>query len=111
VKNQVKWKVFITDQNISSDLQNRRVASSGVTGGFDSHSLPPFIFIVLREHPSAAAMRISCVATGDRDKNLIFGVTFGAPAESSKAQLFDAKAARFPIRPSEANSVHCLFHS
>jgi hypothetical protein len=25
-------------------LQNRRVASSGVTGGFDPHSLPPFVF-------------------------------------------------------------------
>jgi len=27
-------------------LQNRRVASSGVTGGFDPHSLPPFCFVV-----------------------------------------------------------------
>jgi hypothetical protein len=24
-------------------LQNRRVASSGVTGGFDPHSLPPIL--------------------------------------------------------------------
>jgi hypothetical protein len=29
-------------------LQNRRVASSDVTDGFDSHSLPPFVFNELR---------------------------------------------------------------
>jgi len=26
-------------------LQNRRVAGNPVTGGFDPHSLPPFVFI------------------------------------------------------------------
>ena len=33
-----------TDRNPTGDLQNRRVASDGVTDGFDSHSLPPFCF-------------------------------------------------------------------
>ena len=28
-------------------LQNRRVAGNPVTGGFDPHSLPPFVFIDL----------------------------------------------------------------
>jgi len=32
------------DQNPTRDLQNRRVASSGVIGGFDPHSLPPLVF-------------------------------------------------------------------
>ncbi len=41
LKNQVKWRIFITGQNTHGDLQNRRAAGIPVTGGFDSHSLPP----------------------------------------------------------------------
>jgi hypothetical protein len=31
-------------------LQNRRAASFGVAGGFDSHSLPPFVLSDLHDH-------------------------------------------------------------
>ena len=40
------------DQNNLGDLQNRRVASRGVTGGFDPHSLP------------------SCKADGSLERNI-----------------------------------------
>jgi hypothetical protein len=39
-------------------LQNRRVASSGVTGGFDPHSLPPFRFNELGIVPLASQSEI-----------------------------------------------------
>jgi hypothetical protein len=35
-------------------LQNRRVASDGVADGFDSHSLPPFVFNDLHDSDVAA---------------------------------------------------------
>src|SRR5690348_2176309 len=38
-------------------LQNRRVASDGVTDGFDSHSLPPFF--LTRSFDSLRSLRIS----------------------------------------------------
>jgi len=47
LKNQVKLRIFITDQNTLGDLQNRRATGLPVTGGFDPHSLPPFVFIDL----------------------------------------------------------------
>ena len=39
-------------------LQNRRVASSGVIDGFDSHSLPPFVFSCLQVLRTEIKMRL-----------------------------------------------------
>jgi hypothetical protein len=55
-------------------LQNRRVASSGVTGGFDSHSLPP---VVCSRENSKATMfsipgKLICTPFG-------FPITAGLP--------------------------------
>jgi hypothetical protein len=40
-------------------LQNRRAASSGVAGGFDPHSLPPFIVNCLHELFLPVGLRIT----------------------------------------------------
>ena len=44
LKNQIEYRIFITSQNTLCDLQNRRAAGYPVAGGFDPHSLPPFVF-------------------------------------------------------------------
>jgi hypothetical protein len=52
-------------------LQNRRAAGFPVAGGFDPHSLPPFIFSKLASLKMLSQTEIAKCVLAKRDKNVI----------------------------------------